>query len=166
MCFIWRNVITKVRIRLRTAAKLKRVSFVLNNVIWRLHLIAIHCMPQIVLSKKIIANLLENRFNQIVGRVRMICKLNVFVSRGIATHSLLKMSGSAILPGKRNIEIKARIGSDEEFHKRVEIAKKLTNTDGQILKQRDVFYNVSAGRLKLRMQVRIMFFCHCSICHS
>lgn len=58
---------------------------------------------------------------------------------------------------KRNIEIKARIADDAAFAKRVEIAKKLTNTNGEVLNQRDVFYKVANGRLKLRMQVRISF---------
>lgn len=56
---------------------------------------------------------------------------------------------------KRNIEIKARIADDAGYEKRVEIAKKLTNSDGEILEQRDVFYKVCNGRLKLRMEVSI-----------
>lgn len=50
----------------------------------------------------------------------------------------------------RNIEIKARVGSDEELQRRVEIAIKLTDTDGEIIDQHDIFYNVTNGRLKLR----------------
>ena len=51
----------------------------------------------------------------------------------------------------RNIEIKARVGSDEEFQRRLEIAKKLTNSSsGQLLVQRDVFFNTKDGRFKLR----------------
>lgn len=61
---------------------------------------------------------------------------------------------SMVEPTKRNIEIKARIADDSGYEKRVEIAKKLTNTNGEVLKQRDVFYKVNNGRLKLRMQVR------------
>ncbi|XP_031622809.1 uncharacterized protein LOC116340453 isoform X2 [Contarinia nasturtii] len=53
---------------------------------------------------------------------------------------------------KRNIEIKARIANDAEFERRVETAKKLTNTNGEILSQRDVFYKVCSGRLKLRTE--------------
>lgn len=49
----------------------------------------------------------------------------------------------------RNIEIKARIGDLEEFERKREIAMKLTK-DYTVIKQRDVFFNVTAGRLKLR----------------
>lgn len=65
------------------------------------------------------------------------------------------MSNTTVEPSKRNIEIKARIVNDAGFEKRVEIAKSLTSTGGEILIQRDVFYKVSNGRLKLRMQVGI-----------
>lgn len=58
-----------------------------------------------------------------------------------------------IEPEKRNVEIKARLADDAAYDKRVEIAKQLTNTDGMILNQRDVFYKVNNGRLKLRMEV-------------
>lgn len=58
---------------------------------------------------------------------------------------------------KRNIEIKARIADYEGYKERIEIAKKLTNTNGEILKQHDIFYKVPKGRLKLRMQVRRAF---------
>lgn len=83
----------------------------------------------------------------------------VLTLKGI-TRSCFKMT-TTIVPEKRNIEIKARISDAEEFQKRICIAKRLTNNDGQILKQRDVFYKVSNGRLKLRMEVRftwILFF--------
>lgn len=50
----------------------------------------------------------------------------------------------------RNIEIKARLGSDDEYNRRVTIAKQLVGNEGEIIVQRDVFYNVSNGRLKLR----------------
>ena len=57
----------------------------------------------------------------------------------------------AVPADERNIEIKARIGSDEEFEKRVEIAKKLTNNSaGELIVQRDVFFNTKNGRFKLR----------------
>ena len=56
-------------------------------------------------------------------------------------------------PEQRNIEIKARLANDAAYEKRVGIAKQLTNTDGMILNQRDVFYKVNNGRLKLRMEV-------------
>lgn len=58
---------------------------------------------------------------------------------------------------KRNVEIKARIADDIEFDRRVQIAKDLCNTDGELLKQHDIFYKVNDGRLKLRMQVRNRF---------
>ncbi|XP_061387749.1 uncharacterized protein LOC133322808, partial [Musca vetustissima] len=51
---------------------------------------------------------------------------------------------------ERNIEIKARVGSDEEFTRRVEIARKLTESDGETIVHRDVFFNSQSGRLKLR----------------
>lgn len=54
------------------------------------------------------------------------------------------------IPDKRNIEIKARIQNEAEYKQRVDIAKELTNTDGEIIPQRDVFFNVTNGRLKLR----------------
>lgn len=60
---------------------------------------------------------------------------------------------TSIEPEKRNIEIKARLADDAAYEKRVAIAKQLTNTDGMILNQRDVFYKVNNGRLKLRMEV-------------
>lgn len=83
----------------------------------------------------------------------------VLTLRRIFKHSCFKMT-TTIVPEKRNIEIKARIPDAEEFQKRICIAKRLTNNDGQILKQRDVFYKVSNGRLKLRMEVRftLIFF--------
>lgn len=56
-------------------------------------------------------------------------------------------------PTKRNVEIKARIGDVEAFEKRVDIAKNLTKTEGEILPQHDTFFNVGNGRLKLRIQV-------------
>ena len=68
---------------------------------------------------------------------------------------LRKMSATTVEPKKRNIEIKARIADDAGYEKRVEIAKTLTNIAGEVLNQRDVFYNVTNGRLKLRIQVRI-----------
>lgn len=61
------------------------------------------------------------------------------------------MESQAAAPAdERNIEIKARVGSDEEFAKRVEIAKSLTNSAGETIVQRDVFFNSQSGRLKLR----------------
>lgn len=54
------------------------------------------------------------------------------------------------LADERNIEIKASIGTDEEFMNRVAIAKKLTNSEGTLIEQRDVFFQSITGRLKLR----------------
>lgn len=56
---------------------------------------------------------------------------------------------SKIVNPLRNIEIKARICDNHAFERKIEIAKKLT-TNYSVLKQRDVFYNVANGRLKLR----------------
>lgn len=56
---------------------------------------------------------------------------------------------------KRNIEIKARIPDENEFQRRVTVAKDLCNDNGELLKQHDIFYKVDTGRLKLRIQVRI-----------
>lgn len=61
-----------------------------------------------------------------------------------------KMTKDAAVLPSRNIEIKAKIPSDEEFQRRVEIAKGLTNTDGELLVQRDVFFKSANGRFKLR----------------
>lgn len=57
----------------------------------------------------------------------------------------------------RNIEIKARVGSDEEFQKRIDIAKKLTESEGETIPQHDVFFNATKGRLKLRY-LKVYFF--------
>ncbi|KAH8387645.1 hypothetical protein KR093_008509, partial [Drosophila rubida] len=55
-------------------------------------------------------------------------------------------------PDERNVEIKARIpGGPEEFERRLEVAKKLTGAEGELIVQRDVFFNSpQGGRLKLR----------------
>ncbi|XP_055618150.1 uncharacterized protein LOC129763277 [Toxorhynchites rutilus septentrionalis] len=50
----------------------------------------------------------------------------------------------------RNVEIKARLGDKKAFQRRIQIARKLTGSDGEIIKQRDVFFNSLKGRLKLR----------------
>lgn len=57
---------------------------------------------------------------------------------------------------RRNIEIKAKIADKNEFHEKISIAKKLTNSDGKILLQHDVFFTVKNGRLKLRYEVYIL----------
>lgn len=59
------------------------------------------------------------------------------------------MSSNGTVPS-RNIEIKAQIDGPEAFLRRVEIARQLTGTDGEIIKQHDVFFNAERGRLKLR----------------
>uniref|UniRef100_A0A2M4C1P9 Putative adenylyl cyclase n=1 Tax=Anopheles marajoara TaxID=58244 RepID=A0A2M4C1P9_9DIPT len=50
----------------------------------------------------------------------------------------------------RNVEIKARLDGEGGFERRIAIAKQLTGTDGELILQNDVFFNVSNGRLKLR----------------
>lgn len=62
------------------------------------------------------------------------------------------MESILAIPSKRNIEIKARIADHTEFEKRVKIAKDLTNTEGEVIPQHDVFFNVPNGRLKLRYE--------------
>lgn len=69
-----------------------------------------------------------------------------------------KMSEVIKQDTQRNTEIKCRVGSDEEFQKKIEIAKKLTSNNGTILRQDDVFFNCNSGRLKLRyIEVRSQF---------
>ncbi|XP_053678682.1 uncharacterized protein LOC128729058 [Anopheles nili] len=50
----------------------------------------------------------------------------------------------------RNIELKAKVNGEEDFEHRLAIAKKLTGGTGTLINQKDVFFNVSKGRLKLR----------------
>ncbi|XP_062540042.1 uncharacterized protein LOC134207964 [Armigeres subalbatus] len=50
----------------------------------------------------------------------------------------------------RNIEIKAKIPNEETFRRLVEVAKQLTGSGGEIIKQHDVFFNAEKSRLKLR----------------
>lgn len=58
---------------------------------------------------------------------------------------------NGVLPAdERNVEIKARIGSNERFEERVKIARNLTCSKGELLLQRDVFFNTISGRFKLR----------------
>ncbi|PSN54302.1 hypothetical protein C0J52_11046 [Blattella germanica] len=47
----------------------------------------------------------------------------------------------------RNVEIKAKVRSLVDI---VNKAKQLSNSDGQLIKQHDIFFNVPQGRLKLR----------------
>lgn len=48
----------------------------------------------------------------------------------------------------RNVEIKARV---HDIEKIIKVAEKLSGSEGQIIHQHDVFYNVRNGRLKMRM---------------
>lgn len=64
-----------------------------------------------------------------------------------------------VVQSKRNIEIKAQISNEQEFEKRINIAKELTKTEGEILMQHDIFYNVREGRLKLRNEVSYFSIC-------
>lgn len=50
----------------------------------------------------------------------------------------------------RNVELKARLGGEEGYERRVAIAKQLTGADGTVITQRDVFFHATTGRLKLR----------------
>ncbi|XP_054728999.1 uncharacterized protein LOC129237998 [Anastrepha obliqua] len=65
-----------------------------------------------------------------------------------------KHAHASIPCDEKNVEIKARIGSDQEFERRVEIARELTKSTGELLEQRDVFFNlldeIDGTRLKLR----------------
>lgn len=55
------------------------------------------------------------------------------------------------IEASRNIEIKAKFNTIEEFNEAIEIAKNLTKPDnGEIIEQHDVFFNVNNGRLKIR----------------
>lgn len=50
----------------------------------------------------------------------------------------------------RNIEIKAKLNGENDFKAKMEIGKKLTSKDAEVIKQHDVFFNANHGRLKLR----------------
>lgn len=57
---------------------------------------------------------------------------------------------------RRNIEIKAEIKNKEEFERKISIAKKICDEADEInniLNQRDVFFQVPNGRLKMRYEV-------------
>lgn len=65
---------------------------------------------------------------------------------------------SKTLNALRNVEIKARIFDSVQFERKIEIAKKLTK-NYTVIKQRDVFFNVTSGRLKLRfLEVQNIIF--------
>ncbi|XP_053968311.1 uncharacterized protein LOC128869732 [Anastrepha ludens] len=55
---------------------------------------------------------------------------------------------------EKNVEIKARIGSEQEFERRMQVACELTKSSGELLEQKDVFFNlleeIDGRRLKLR----------------
>lgn len=51
---------------------------------------------------------------------------------------------------QRNIEIKARLYTEENFKDKIQISKNITKTEGQIINQHDVFFSSQNGRLKLR----------------
>ncbi|XP_034476906.1 uncharacterized protein LOC117783563 [Drosophila innubila] len=69
-----------------------------------------------------------------------------------ANINIRNMSDATATPDQRNVEIKARIpGGVTEFERRLDVAKKLTGTGGELIVQRDVFFNSpQGGRLKLR----------------
>ncbi|GAB0095761.1 uncharacterized protein DMENIID0001_111820 [Sergentomyia squamirostris] len=53
-------------------------------------------------------------------------------------------------PDSRNVEVKASLGTDENFNRCIEIARKLCSSDGEVIRQHDVFFKATSGRLKLR----------------
>lgn len=53
----------------------------------------------------------------------------------------------------RNVEIKAKLCDANEFNEKVNTAKKLTGkNEAIVIKQHDVFFNSTKGRLKLRYE--------------
>lgn len=94
----------------------------------------------------------------VCSKYKILYRIEKFKEAGLRSRSLkmFASNGNAV-EESRNIEIKAKIGSDDEYNRRVNIAKKLVGNEGEIIVQRDVFYNVSSGRLKLRyLKVRIL----------
>lgn len=74
----------------------------------------------------------------------------IFISHKYCRKSHLNMTD---IPNLRNVEIKARFESVAQFEEAVLVAKKLSGDGtGDILVQRDVFFNSSTGRLKLRYE--------------
>lgn len=67
-----------------------------------------------------------------------------FIKR-LHKNCVLKMSDPS-----RNIEIKAKLNGKIDFDSKLAIGKKLTLKDAEIIKQHDVFFNATQGRLKLR----------------
>lgn len=80
----------------------------------------------------------------------MVCRLTIVYKRFSNCFPVNKMSEIANL---RNIEIKARFRDASQFQAAVEVARKLSGDErGEILVQRDVFFNCTTGRLKLRYE--------------
>ena len=53
----------------------------------------------------------------------------------------------------RNVEIKTKLCDENEFNEKVNIAKKLTGkSEAELIKQHDVFFKATKGRLKLRYE--------------
>ncbi|EDW62761.2 uncharacterized protein [Drosophila virilis] len=69
-----------------------------------------------------------------------------------ATNINNNMCDPAATADQRNVEIKARIpGGTAEFERRLGIARQLSGAAGELIVQRDVFFNSpKGGRLKLR----------------
>jgi adenylate cyclase class IV len=57
----------------------------------------------------------------------------------------------------KNVEVKAQILSQEEFDRKLAIARSLTGTNGSTVKQHDVFFNSKNGMLKLRY-IEVSFY--------
>lgn len=53
----------------------------------------------------------------------------------------------------RNVEIKARLSGKEQWQQLIAQSSDLTQSKGEIILQRDVFFNAKQGRLKLRYLV-------------
>lgn len=66
---------------------------------------------------------------------------------------LFKLVTMPALSTQRNIEIKAKILDAANFQEKIEIAKRITGSDGVKIVQHDVFFKVPNGRLKLRYEV-------------
>jgi adenylate cyclase class IV len=50
----------------------------------------------------------------------------------------------------KNIEIKAKVGSDEAFENLLKLGRELSGKEPDTITQHDTFFNVPQGRLKLR----------------
>jgi hypothetical protein len=58
----------------------------------------------------------------------------------------------------RNIEIKAKLENERDFQAKLDIGRKLTSKEPEVIKQHDVFFNAANGRLKLRYLEVVLFF--------